>query len=79
MTDGRVYTLQDEFDVLHEDLELARRQLERLERAPYEGRSIQGEAGIVWNDAVQGARARVAFLRREIMVVETKLEAEEER
>ena len=79
MTDGRVYTMQDELDVLHEDLESARRQLDSLERAPREGRCVIGEAGIVWQDHVAGARARIKFLQREIAVVEAKLSAEEER
>ena len=30
MTDGRVYTLEDEIDVLHEDLGRARRHLDTL-------------------------------------------------
>lgn len=38
MTDGRVYTLEDEIDVIHEDLGRARRHRDDMLRAHSEGR-----------------------------------------
>jgi len=44
MTDGRIYTREDELDILDEDLGVLRRRLWNLESAPYEGRACDQEA-----------------------------------
>lgn len=63
MTDGRVYTPEDELDVLHEDLGRARRRLADLERAPYDHRTCDP---IKHGDTLAAARQRVAKLEREL-------------
>lgn len=63
MTDGRVFTIEDELDVLHDDLGRARRHLDSLERAAAEGRMVnepEHEA------ARRKATERVAALEREL-------------
>jgi hypothetical protein len=41
--DGRVYTLEDEIDVIHEDLGRARRRIHDLEQAEPDGRITDPE------------------------------------
>lgn len=62
--DGRVYTPEDEIDVLHEEIGKARRSLRDLESAPREGRFV-GDA-IDYEDRVSAAQRRVGFLEREL-------------
>jgi hypothetical protein len=62
--EGRVYTVEDELDLLHEDLGKARRRLHSIERAPLEGRWTGGQTE--WLDAVANQRARIRFLEREL-------------
>lgn len=63
MTDGRVFTLEDEIDVLHEDLGRARRRLDSLERAPFESRVCDPEQH---EASLRAARENVAELEREL-------------
>lgn len=63
MTDGRVYTLEDEIDVLHEDLGAARRRVHDLEAAPRDSRVADP---IEWEDTLANARQRVKFLEHEL-------------
>ena len=61
MTDGRVYTMEDEIDVLHEDLGVERRRLETMMRAPFESRVTDpGEHEL----AVQRQLATIRSLER---------------
>ena len=59
MTDGRVYTLEDEIDVIHEDLGRARRYLDELDRAESERRIADPEQHA---ETRRGAVARVQAL-----------------
>jgi hypothetical protein len=59
MTDGRVYTLEDEIDVIHEDLGRARRHIDDLERARHDGR-MANESEL--DQAIGRARDRVRDL-----------------
>jgi len=59
MTDGRVYTLEDEIDVIHEDLGRARRHFDDLERARHDGR-MANESEL--DEAINRARDRVRDL-----------------
>ena len=63
MTDGRVYTPEDEIDVLHEDLGTARRKVEDIERAQIDGRMVNEPEH---DQALRRARARVTELEREL-------------
>lgn len=63
MTDGRVYTLEDEIDTIHEDLGRARRRLLDLERAELDGRVANH--GLFRNE-VRRAGERVRVLELEL-------------
>lgn len=63
MTDGRLYALEDEIDVIHEDLGRARRRLHSLERAEPDGR-VANEA--MYRRELFKARARVLALELEL-------------
>lgn len=63
MTDGRVYTMEDEIDVLHEDLGRARRHLYDLERAEPDWRVC---SPALHRNELLKARQRVQVLEREL-------------
>ena len=63
MTDGRVYTMDDEIDVLHEDLGRARRHVLDLERAELDGRVC--DWGIHRHE-LRKANEQVRVLEREL-------------
>lgn len=63
--DGRVFTLEDEIDVIHEDLGRARRRLYDLERAEMDGRVANGA---VHRHTLRKAAERVAEL--ELVLIE---------
>ena len=60
---GRLYTPEDEVDVLHEDLGRARRHLAELERAPTEGRIADEDEYL---QELRRTRDRIAQLEREL-------------
>jgi hypothetical protein len=63
MTDGRIYTVEDEIDELHEELGVQRRRRDSIERAWIDGRMVnepEHEA------ALRRARQRVRELEREL-------------
>jgi hypothetical protein len=59
---GRLFTIEDEIDVLDEELGQARRRLHSLVRAPLEGRWTRD--GVAWLDAVGEQENRVRTLER---------------
>ena len=59
MTDGRVYTLEDEIDVIHEDLGRARRHVDDLLRAESDARVTDPE---LHADTLRRATERVREL-----------------
>jgi len=63
MTDGRVFSLEDEIDVIHEDLVRARRRLASLDLADIEGRVADRT---VWVLEVRALAARVRALEVEL-------------
>ncbi|MCC6640910.1 MAG: hypothetical protein IT386_07080 [Deltaproteobacteria bacterium] len=63
MTDGRVFTLDDEIDTIHEDLGRARRRLESLERAEFDGRVADRDA---WRLELARTTERVQALELEL-------------
>ena len=64
MTDGRIYTVEDDIDELHIELGQARRRLDEIVRAPSEGRWTRD--GIAWLDAVGNQEQRVRRLERQL-------------
>jgi hypothetical protein len=62
MTDGRVYTPEDELETIDEDLNVLRRRLWNLETAPYEGRAADQDAIDL---AVAKVREQIRALERE--------------
>ena len=63
MTDGRVYTIEDELDVLHNDLGRVRRQIHDIQCAMFDGRMVNEPEH---DQALQRARQRLAELEREL-------------
>ena len=63
MTDGRVFTMEDEIDVIHEDLGRARRHHNDLERARHDGRMVN-ESEL--DQSIRRAAHRVRALEREL-------------
>ncbi len=63
MTDGRVYTIEDEIDVLHEDLGRARRRYDDLVRARHDGRLV---SEVELEQAIGRMADRVRVLEREL-------------
>jgi len=63
MTDGRVYTIEDEIDVLHEDLGRARRRYDDLVRARHDGRLVN-ESEL--EQSINRLADRVRVLEREL-------------
>ena len=63
MTDGKVYTLEDEIDVLHEDLGAARRRVHDIDRAMVDGRMVNEPEH---DQALRRAKQRVIDLEREL-------------
>lgn len=73
--DGRVFTPEDEIDVLHEDLGRARRRVADLERAPFDGRRADPDQH---ERSLLRARENVRELERELAVVlEVQAQAED--
>ena len=64
MTDGRVYTIDDEIDTLKVEIRQAKWKLSTIERAPREGRWCNSV--IAWIDAVANQKQRIAVLEREL-------------
>ena len=73
---GRLFTIEDERDVLEDEIGQARRRLHSLERAPSEGRWTRD--GTEWMDAVANQRERVRVLERELAGVVADAIAEAE-
>jgi len=61
---GRLYTIEDEIDVLHDEIGKARRRLHSIERAPGEGRWTRN--GTEWMDAVANQRERIRVLEKQL-------------
>jgi uncharacterized small protein (DUF1192 family) len=64
MTDGRVYTIEDEIDTLQVEIRQAKWRLNTLERAPREGR--WNNTTIAYLDAVANQQQRIAVLEQEL-------------
>jgi hypothetical protein len=60
---GRLFTVEDELDVMDEELGRERRRLHSLERAPSDGRWTRD--GVAWMDAVGTQENRVRRLEKE--------------
>lgn len=73
---GRLFTIEDERDVLEDELGQARRRLHSLERAPSEGRWTR--SGTDWMDAVANQQARIRHLERDLAGVIADLIADAE-
>lgn len=72
--DGRVYTPEDELDVLDEDLGRARRKHESLLRAKFDGRINESD----YEQALWRADRRVRDLERELSkALEVQAQAED--
>jgi hypothetical protein len=63
MTDGRVYTMEDEIDVLHEDLGRARRHVDDMLRAESDGRVADQE---IHAASLRQGMERVRMLERQL-------------
>lgn len=63
MTDGRVYTMEDEIDVLHEDLGRARRHVDDMLRAESDGRVADPDLHAA---ALRQGMERVRLLERQL-------------
>ena len=63
MTDGRIYTPEDQIDALHEDLGQARRRVDDIDRAITDGRMVNEPEH---DQALRRARRRVTELEREL-------------
>ena len=64
MTDGRIYTIEDEIDTLQVEIRQAKWKLSTIERAPREGRWCNSV--IAWIDAVANQKQRIVVLEREL-------------
>ena len=73
---GRLFTIEDERDVLEDELGQARRRLHSIERAPAEGRWTRSRTD--WVDTVDMQRDKVARLEHDLAGVIADLIADAE-
>jgi hypothetical protein len=73
---GRLFTIEDERDVLEDELGMARNRLHSLERAPREGRWTRSRTD--WVDAVEMQRDKIARLEHDLAGVIADLIADAE-